>query len=102
MNEEYILQNGISPCAAKPAENVTACCSAMPTSNARVGIFSIIIFIEEPDGIAGVMPTILSFYSASSTIVLPNTSWYFGACGVVYTLVCILPVNLSNLPGACH
>ena len=73
-NVEYILQNGIIPCVAKPAAKVTACCSAIPTSKDRDGIFSIIIFNDDPEGIAGVMPMIFLFFFASSTIVSPNIS----------------------------
>ncbi len=54
------------PCVAKPALKVTACCSQMPTSNARSGMASIINFNDEPLGIAGVIPKILSFAFASS------------------------------------
>jgi hypothetical protein len=50
----------------------------MPTSKARSGILSIINFKEEPLGMAGVMPNIFLFFSASSIIVCPKTSWYFG------------------------
>ena len=69
-----MLQKGIEPCVAKPAEKVTACCSAIPTSNDRSGYASIIIFIEDPEGIAGVIPMIFGFSSANSTRVWPNTS----------------------------
>ena len=70
----YILQNGIIPFVARPALKVTACCSAIPTSNALSGIFFIIIFKDEPEGIAGVIPIIFLFISASSTIDSPKTS----------------------------
>ena len=40
------------PCVAIPAANVTACCSAIPTSKARLGKDSIIYFKELPEGIA--------------------------------------------------
>src|ERR1700739_532803 len=102
MKLEYILQYGIRPCVANPAENVTACCSAIPTSNARSGIAFIIMFSEQPVGIAGVMPIILLFFSASSTMVCPNTSWYLGGCGVVFSAALTLPVILSKVPGACQ
>jgi hypothetical protein len=35
-------------------------------------------FKEQPLGIAGVTANIFSFFSASSIMVCPNTSWYFG------------------------
>ena len=64
-----MLQKTVKPCVASPAEKVTACCSAIPTSKARSGIARIIIFIEDPDGIAGVIPMILGFFSANSNSV---------------------------------
>src|SRR5690554_5638783 len=102
MKEEYILQKGFKPWVANPAEKVTACCSAIPTSKARSGIAFIIMFMEDPDGMAGVIPTILSSFSANSTRVCPNTSWYLGGWGESYSFLAITPVILSNLPGACH
>src|SRR5690554_7588167 len=63
-----MLQKGTSPCVANPAEKVTACCSAIPTSKERSGIASIIILSEEPEGIAGVIPMIFSFFSANSKL----------------------------------
>ena len=90
------------PWVANPAEKVTACCSAIPTSKARLGISSIIIPKEQPVGIAGVTPIILSFSLANSIMVLPKTSWYFGGSGLEETLFIISPVFLSNSPGACH
>ncbi|MNQ75086.1 hypothetical protein D3C85_898660 [compost metagenome] len=97
-----MLQKGTKPWVAKPAEKVTACCSAIPTSKALSGIAFIIIFSEQPDGIAGVIPTILLFASANSTMVCPKTSWYFGGCGLSIIGFLISPVILSNKPGACH
>ncbi len=74
MKDEYILQNGRMPDAASPAENVTACPSAMPTSKQRSGISRIMIFIEQPDGMAGVMPTTRASMRARSSSVCPKTS----------------------------
>jgi len=62
------------PRVAIPAEKVTACYSAIPTSNTRFGITFFISLREHPESIAGVIPTILSFSLASSIIVSPNTS----------------------------
>jgi len=59
---------------ANPAENVTACCSAIPTSKALSGMASIIIFKDDPEGMAGVIPIMVSFSLASSTMVCPKTS----------------------------
>jgi hypothetical protein len=69
-----MLQKGTSPCVAIPALKVTACCSAMPTSKARWGMAFIMMFSEQPLGMAGVTPTIFGFFSANSTMVCPNTS----------------------------
>ena len=62
------------PAAASPAEKVTACPSAMPTSKQRDGMACISRFIEQPDGMAGVTPTTRLSRSASSTSVSPKTS----------------------------
>ena len=97
-----MLQKTLMPCVASPALKVTACCSQIPTSNARCGISSIMNFKEEPLGIAGVTPIICGFTFANSTMLCPNTSWYFGGCGVSIFFLIISPVNLSNKPGACH
>jgi len=61
------------PEAAKPAENVTACCSAIPTSKALSGITFIIMLREHPVAMAGVIPTIRGLLRANSIIVFPNT-----------------------------
>ena len=63
---------------ASPAANVTACCSAIPTSNALSGNSLIIYFKELPVGIAGVIPIIFLFFFAKSKTVNPKTSWNFG------------------------
>jgi hypothetical protein len=61
-----MLQKGSRPSLAIPPEKVTACPSAMPTSKVLSGISAIIMFIEQPLGIAGVTPTIFGFWRASS------------------------------------
>ena len=55
---------------------------AIPTSKARFRHFFHHDFNEQPLGMAGVIPIILAFFSASSMMVWPNTSWYFGGCGL--------------------
>ena len=55
-----MLQNGINPSLAMPAEKVTAWPSAMPTSNTLSGMAFIMMFIEHPVGMAGVTPTMRS------------------------------------------
>jgi len=74
----------------------------MPTSKARSGMAFIMMLSELPLGMAGVMPMILSFCSASSSRVLPKTSWYLGAWGSLVLALKISPVSLLNRPGACH
>ena len=69
-----MAQKGTNPCVVIPAAKVTACCSAIPTSKARLGKASIINFKELPVGIAGVIPTMFLFSVASSTRVFPKTS----------------------------
>ena len=54
------------PAAARPAENVVACCSAIPTSKYLSGNSSENAVRPTPSGIAAVIPTILSFSLASS------------------------------------
>ena len=51
-----MLQKGIMPSLAMPAEKVTAWPSAMPTSKARSGKAFIMYVIEQPVGMAGVTP----------------------------------------------
>ena len=86
-----------------PPENVTAWPSAMPTSKVRSGMAFIIMFMEQPVGMAGVTPTIFSFRCASSSSVWPNTSWNFGAVLPFSPLPSRRSPDLqSNLPGACH
>ena len=48
--------------------------SAIPTSKPLSGMAFINMFMEHPEGIAGVTPTILSFVWASSNRVFPKTS----------------------------
>ncbi len=69
-----MLQKGTIPAAASPAENVTAWPSAMPTSKQRSGMACISMFIEQPEGMAGVTPTTRGSSCAKSTSVRPNTS----------------------------
>src|SRR5690606_25814130 len=97
-----MLQKGTIPWVASPAENVTACCSAIPTSNARLGMAFIMMFIDEPEGMAGVMPMLRLFFSASYTSVCPITARYLGAVGLSLLDFLISTVILSNRPGACH
>ncbi len=69
-----MLQKGIIPAAARPAEKVTAWPSAIPTSKQRSGISRMRMFIEQPDGMAGVMPTTRVSRRARSSSVSPKTS----------------------------
>ena len=57
----------------QPAAKVTACCSAMPTSNMRSGNFSATLSRPVPDGIAAVIATTFSSRSISSVSALAYT-----------------------------
>ena len=59
---------------AIPAEKVTACSSAIPTSKKRSGISLASRFIPQPLAIAGVTPTTLRSRRASSRRTCPKTS----------------------------
>jgi len=73
--ESNINLKGIILLIANPAENVTALLFGYTrASKVLSGISFIIKFSDEPVGIAGVIPTILSFCLANSTIVSPKTS----------------------------
>jgi hypothetical protein len=56
-----MLQKTTIPVAI-PADSVTACCSAIPTSKARSGKASIMNFKELPEGMAGVIPLFFVFF----------------------------------------
>ena len=49
-----MAQNGRNPPAAKPAANVTPCCSAIPTSKQRLGYRCAKVASPVPSGIAAV------------------------------------------------
>ena len=52
------------PLVARPAANVTACCSAIPTSKVRLGNSFSKMSNPVPEGIAAVIATIfLSFFA---------------------------------------
>src|SRR6516165_2445918 len=70
------------PSAARPAAKHTACCSAMPTSKHRSGNLSPNRFRPVPDGIAAVIATMRSSFSASAISDLAKTVVYCGAFGV--------------------
>lgn len=56
--------SALSPAAAMPAADVTACCSAMPTSKNLSGNFCANFFSPVPSGIAAVTAAILQFREA--------------------------------------
>ena len=60
-----MAQNGLRPSVAKPAANVTACCSAIPTSKHRSGNLFWKKLRPVPPPIAAWIATILSSTSAS-------------------------------------
>jgi dihydroorotase len=66
---------GRIPCAARPAANVTACSSAMPTSKARSGCAIANLSTPVPDGIAAVIAQIFGSFSASLASVSQKTFW---------------------------
>ena len=68
-----MAQNGTMPSVAMPAANVTACCSAMPTSKQRSGKRLANRSSPVPDGIAAVIATTLGFASASAISASANT-----------------------------
>ena len=55
MKVEYIAANGFKPSTAMPAANVIACCSAIPTSNVRLGNLLPNLSNPVPPGMAAVM-----------------------------------------------
>src|SRR6266567_771921 len=67
------------PSEARPAAKVTACCSAMPTSKERLGNGSPNRLSPVPDGIAAVIATMRSSFSASLISDLAKTLVYEGA-----------------------
>src|SRR5574344_1921189 len=94
-----MLQNGLIPSAAIPAENVTECSSSIPTSKKRSGIAFSKMCIPQPVDIAGVTPTTLLSILANSRSTSPKTSWYLSA---LYLLAALSPVSGLNRPGACQ
>ena len=92
--------NGLHPRVARPAANVTACPSAIPTSKKRSGCAFANTPVPVPLGIAAVMATSFSFSSASSASPFPNTAVY--AAFAEETFSCF-PVA-GSCPGgsACH
>ena len=64
---------GLYPSVAKPAANVTPCCSAIPTLNILSGNFFSNKSRPVPEGIAPVIATILVSFSACFISVLAKT-----------------------------
>jgi len=60
---------GLNPSVAKPAANVTPCCSAIPTSKKRSGNLSENAARPVPSGMAAVTANTFSSDSASSSMV---------------------------------
>jgi MoaA/NifB/PqqE/SkfB family radical SAM enzyme len=97
-NGSQIAATGFNPSHAIPAQKVTACCSAIPTSKERSGKRSSARSIPVPSGIAAVRAMIFSSRSISSHSVSPKTDVYAGGA-------CLLdlygnPVSGSNGPVA--
>ena len=98
-------QKGLRPSTARPAANVTACCSAIPTSYVRLGNLLPKISMPVPPGIAAVMPMMSRSVSAILQSSLANTEvkeeGFGGApAGAGAPLNC-LPVATSNLATPC-
>ena len=85
---------GLYPSVANPAANVTACCSAIPTSNVLSGNFFSKIFNPVPEGIAPVIPIIFVSCSACFIKVSAKTFVYDGILDIDF--VCS-PVETLNL-----
>ncbi|MNP14652.1 hypothetical protein D3C76_1069850 [compost metagenome] len=73
---EYTAKTGFNPSAAIPAANVTACCSAIPTSKNLFGNNLEYSFNPVPSGMAAVIATISSLSSESLTIAFENALEY--------------------------
>ena len=95
-----MAQNGFMPSVAMPAAKVTACCSAMPTSNVRSGKRLAKRSRPVPVGMAAVMATMAGSASASAISASAKTRVYCGgpggalACSPVMTLNLLTPVIL--------
>ena len=81
---------------AKPAANVTACCSAIPTSKVLLGNSLRKISRPVPSGIAAVIATILLSFLACWTKVLANTLVYDGNLLVLLTCSPVLTLNFDT------
>ena len=89
-NVEYTAKTGIMPPRARPAQNVTACSSAMPTSKKRLRYFSRKSVRPVPDSIAAVTAHSFSFTPAIVHIISPN------ACEKPLAMASPAPFSRSN------
>ncbi len=87
-----MAQYGFIPAMASPAENVTAYCSAIPTSKNLSGNFSAKLLSPVPSPIAAVIAAILLYFSAIDNIFLPKTSVHDKASHLFFAA----PVSLSK------
>ena len=85
--------NGFSPSLASPAQKVTACCSAMPTSNTRPGKCFSNSVSPVPPPIAACTATTRSSSRASATSASAK-NWVYEATGAL-AFTCA-PVAKSN------
>ena len=102
-NVEYKQTKGIIPLSASPTANVTACCSAIPTSKNLSGNILAYSVNPVPDSIAAVIAAIFLFSFAALTIHSPaSAEKVFDFCFVFNS-----PVSISkgaipwNLEGFC-
>ena len=93
MNVEYIATNGFNPSTTIPAAKVTACCSAIPTSNVRFGNLRPNLSMPVPPGMAAVIPHTVRSSSAMAIRELAKTVVREGA--IEADTFC-LPVATSN------
>ncbi len=95
----YIAIKGLNPSFAIAAIEVTACCSAIATSQKRFGYFSISLSRPVPLGIAAVTPTIFSYFEAKSSKFLEKISV---ADFLVSLFLTLSPLSISKAPTPCH
>ena len=100
-----MVQKGLNPSFANGPMEVTACCSAIATSQKRSGYFSIAAVMPVPVGIAAVTPTTFSSSSAKATNVSEKIAvaafapFFLGAIPV-FKSKALTPCQCSFVPSA--
>ena len=95
---EYIVIKGLNPSFAIAAIDVTACCSAIATSQNLSGNSSISLSIPVPLGIAAVTPTTFFFSLAKFN----NASEKTEVADFGPSFFLNLPVSISKGPTPCQ